>query len=526
MKNVIEKVVKKGLAIGYVRVSGKPQVDKGISIETQRQMCMDAIGKGPYEFLDIIYDKGLSAGTLKRRGVKEVIRLVEEKKIAAIYAVHTDRLARNLEDHIYLRKLCVENGVELIGIGQPKYENSASGKASDNVLATFSEYHKNLTGEKVIDTLYAKARAGFYPGGAPIGYQNEDNPDPATKDIAARIITPDPVMFPLVKEAFILYSTGNYNVYTLNDLMYEKGLKNKKGNKLAYSRVYEMLRNKIYIGEISWGGAYLEKGTHELFINESLFNKVQSVLTAHNGNRCKRRKYEWLLSGFLRCPVHNCKYTAEWHLQKRKAYYHCTNRTGCGKYYEQVQLENDIADKFKELEFSQEFIDKIIEKVKAKFLKARDDYDKNRQSLVNQKTAYEARRKSAEDKWFDKQLDDDRYDEVKIEINKELGIINSRLLELEGERGENVDIAQEILLFTRDIYKAFKKGSHLLKRHYLGFFWEKFEVHDGIIMKCVSSPLFQELLALKQVSYKNAETEKPNEDKGNSDVIRYDNLGD
>lgn len=167
----------------------------------------------------------------------------------------------------------------------------------------------------------------------------------------------------------------------------------------------------------------------------------------------------------------------------------------------------------------------VIEKVKARFLKARNDYDKNRQSLINQKTAYEARRKSAEDKWLDKELDDDRYGEIKIEINKELGIINGRLLELEGERGENVDIAQEILLFTRDIYKAYKKGSYLLKRHYLSFFWEGFEVHDGVIKKCISSPLFQELLALKQVSYKNTESKKPNEDKGNSEVIRNDILG-
>ena len=45
------------------------------------------------------------------------------------------------------------------------------------------------------------------------------------------------------------------------------------------------------------------------------------------------------------------------------------------------------------------------------------------------------------------------------------------------------------------------------------------------IKKCISSPLFQELLALKQVSYKNAEAEKTNENKGNSEVIRYDTLG-
>src|SRR3989338_754519 len=143
------------LAIGYVRVSTKDQKEHGISLEVQTKLCLHEIEQGPYEFLKIIYDKGLSAGTLNRRGVKEAINLIQEKKIAAIYTVHTDRIARNLEDHIYLRNLCIENGVEIIGINQPRFQNTATGRATDNVLATFAEMHKELTGEKVKDVLYA-----------------------------------------------------------------------------------------------------------------------------------------------------------------------------------------------------------------------------------------------------------------------------------------------------------------------------------------------------------------------------------
>ncbi len=522
-----EKVIRKqGLAIGYVRVSTKDQEETGISIEAQREMCAEAIKSSPYQFLKIIYDRGLSAGTLNRRGVKEVIQLIESKKIAAIYTVHTDRIARNLEDHIFLRKLCNKNDIELIGITQPKYENNASGKASDNVLATFSEYFKDLTSEKVKDTLYAKANAGFFPGHAPAGYKNIDNPDPLTKDMAKRVMMIDPIMAPIVKELFVLYSTGNYNVYTLNDLMYQKGFTNKKGKKYPPQRVYDLLRNRVFVGEVKWGEGYCKKGKHELFIPESLFNRVQAVLSSHNGNRCKRRKYEWLLAGYLRCPLHNCKYTAEWHLQKKLAYYHCTNRTGCGKYYEQVEMENDIADKFKDLEFSQDFINTIVEKVKARFLKARADYDNNRQSLVNQRTAWEAKRTVNEDKLLKEVLTDEEFTRNKNTINEELNRINTQFSELEDERCENVDIAQEVLLFTHDIYKAYKKGSFLLKRHYLSFFWDRFEVQDGVIKKSVPSPLFQELLALQQVGHKKAKTEKTRNNKGiPSEVIRNATLG-
>jgi len=513
------------LAIGYVRVSTKDQKEHGISLEVQTKLCLHEIEQGPYEFLKIIYDKGLSAGTLNRRGVKEAINLIQEKKIAAIYTVHTDRIARNLEDHIYLRNLCIENGVEIIGINQPRFQNTATGRATDNVLATFAEMHKELTGEKVKDVLYAKASEGFFPAAAPVGYMNIDNPDEETKGIASRIIVPDPIMAPLVKELFILYSTGNYNVYELTDMLYEKGLKNRKGKKLHYGRVYEMLKNKIYIGEIKWGGGYCKKGRHELFIDEALFEKVHAVLHAHNGNRCKRRKYKWLLAGYLHCPIHKCKYTAEWHLKKKIAYYHCTNRNGCGKYIEQVGLENVIAEKFKDFEFSKGFVDEITEKVRLRFEKARADYERKRQSLINQRTAYEAKRKVNENKLLSQVFTDEEFTRIKDEINHELGRINEQLVELEAERGENVDIVQEVLLFTKDIYKAYQKGSYLLKRHYLSFFWEKFEAQDGIIIKSIPSPLFRELSALNQVMYKTHQTEKSPITAGISQVITNDILG-
>lgn len=59
----------------------------------------------------------------------------------------------------------------------------------------------------------------------------------------------------------------------------------------------------------------------------------------------------------------------------------------------------------------------------------------------------------------------------------------------------DIDVVQGILLLSKDIYTAYTKASHDLKRQYLSFFWERFEVADGVILKSVSSPLFEQLLA-------------------------------
>lgn len=92
-------------------------------------------------------------------------------------------------------------------------------------------------------------------------------------------------------------------------------------------------------------------------------------------------------------------------------------------------------------------------------------------------------------------------------VAKDLVEVDDELILLEDQRELNVDVAQEILLLTRDIFKAYKKASFNLKRQYLGFFWERFEVADGVILKSVSSPLFAELLRAEEVYFKNTKND-------------------
>ncbi len=82
-----------------------------------------------------------------------------------------------------------------------------------------------------------------------------------------------------------------------------------------------------------------------------------------------------------------------------------------------------------------------------------------------------------------------------------------------------MDLAQEVLRFTRNVFQAYKKASPALKRHYLGFFWERFEVEDGVIINSCLSPLFKELLRLEQATYNSEKPKKPIENNESSLVI-------
>lgn len=190
-------------------------------------------------------------------------------------------------------------------------------------------------------------------------------------------------------------------------------------------------------------------------------------------------------------------------IKKGIAYYHCSNRFGCGKYSEQTQIEEQVAEKFKDLQFSDEFTNLVIEKTKHLFLEKRRTYEGRKQGLVNKKTALEGKRKVAEDKLFEGIIKDEDFTRIRSELSTDLKQIDDELTTLEDQKEIDIDVAQEVLLLTRDIYKAYKKASFNLKRQYLSFFWERFEVADGVILKSVSSPLFAELLIAEKAYFKN-----------------------
>jgi hypothetical protein len=96
---------------------------------------------------------------------------------------------------------------------------------------------------------------------------------------------------------------------------------------------------------------------------------------------------------------------------------------------------------------------------------------------------------------------------------------------LEERQEVKVDIAQEILRFTQNAYSGYKRAGYLMKRHYLAFFWDRFEVKDGVITNSRPSLLFEELIRLELVTSQNAETQNSPDSKGNAEVIIRNGMG-
>jgi len=500
----------KKVAVGYCRVSTDEQADKGISLDYQEEQCKNAAQRDGYTEIMIIKDEGKTGKNLKRKGIQEVIGLAKKKEIAIIYVTNSDRLARNIGDHTFLRHTLRSSGVDLKYLNGQSSGDDAGSVMADNMFATISQYHSDITREKTMQATTSKARAGYFPTHAPIGYINCANPDKSCEQVAQRIIMPNPKTGPLVTQAFKLYATGQYNVYELNDMLYDKGLGlvTNHGKKLTPSVFYNMLKNRLYLGEIHWQDIHIKAGKHQPLIDETLFDRVQTVMADNGGNRCRRRKFFWLLNGYVFCPVHNRRYTAEWHFKKSIAYYHCP-KGGCGKYIEKSKLEGQVADKFKDLQFAPEFVKALTERLKALFETHRNEYYAKHRGLLNQKQSWEAKLQTAEDRLLDETLSKTDYARIREEVKADVVTIDAKIAKLGKTREVDMDIVNEILNFTRDAYSTYMRSPERLQKRFIDFFFDRFEVKDGLIIKYCYSPLFDALMRENVLTYKTHESQKP-----------------
>ena len=494
--------------VTYVRVSTDDQAENGASLGVQEDLCVQKLKDEDYDVVDKIRDEGKSGANMKRAGIQKVLKMAEDGEIDAVCALSSDRISRNTVDYLMLLKKMKKLGVRIIYIHQSKEEDSASSTMVDTVISAINQFQVDTTSEKVKATQEAKLAIGILPSIPPVGYMNIDVED-APSHLERKVIAVDPERGPLMSEAFRLYATGNYNAYQLCDLLFERGLTNRKGNQISYSRFYALLRNRFFLGEIVWNGRVIKDAKHPPLTDEATFNAVQAMLDAQNHHASRQRKHQFLLRGFLRCARHNRRITAEWHLKKKIAYYHCPFRNGCGKYAETTKLEGVVADKFKEMEFNPDFISKVIEEAKKVFYDRKKNYGARRQGVINKQTALRKRLETAEQKLMNHVLDDESYTGIRDKARAELKNLDEQLYELEENHDVDVDATVEIMKFTQNIYKTYQNAPFEAKRGILGFFWEGFDLEDGVIINSTPTLLFRELLKAEAVFAKNLDVDKP-----------------
>ena len=82
-----------------------------------------------------------------------------------------DRLTRSLADFAKLVELFDAHGVSFVSVTQQFNTTTSMGRLTLNVLLSFAQFEREVTGERIRDKIAASKRKGMWMGGfAPIGY--------------------------------------------------------------------------------------------------------------------------------------------------------------------------------------------------------------------------------------------------------------------------------------------------------------------------------------------------------------------
>ena len=100
---------------------------------------------------------------------------VEVGRIDTIVVYKVDRLTRTLSDFARLVEIFDRKDVSFVSVTQQFNTTTSMGRLTLNVLLSFAQFEREVTGERIRDKIAASKRKGMWMGGnPPLGYDVKD----------------------------------------------------------------------------------------------------------------------------------------------------------------------------------------------------------------------------------------------------------------------------------------------------------------------------------------------------------------
>ena len=344
-------------AVIYARYSSDNQREE--SIEGQIRECTAYAEKNGITVIKHYIDRAFSAKTDNRPEFQQMIKDSGKKLFDVVLVWKFDRFARNRFDSANYKMILKKNGVHLISVMEPIAEGS-QGILVETLLEGMAEYYSAELSEKVIRGQTENALKGKCTGGTgTIGYKIDEE----------KFYHLDPLTAPLVLEAFQQYDNGDKMVEIVNFLN-DKGVRNMQGGKMTHSSVNTMLKNRRYIGELSFRDIVVPDAIPAI-VPKDLFDRVQKRLDKNKrAPACGKADEEYLLTTKLFCGKCGALMFGESGTSatgRTYYYYKCANvkrRKGCNKKTVQKEwLEELVVRETMKLIQDDAVIDKIVQLV-------------------------------------------------------------------------------------------------------------------------------------------------------------------
>jgi site-specific DNA recombinase len=281
----------------YTRKSSEEGLDMDFnSLEAQREACEAYVvsqrAEGWMLAPDHYDDGGISGGTLDRPALKRLLADIEAGKLDIVLVYKIDRLSRSMLDFLKLVETFDRRKVTFVSITQSFDTRSSMGRLTLNMLLSFAQFEREVTGERIRDKVAASRKRGMWMGGwTPFGYEARDRKLFIHEADAEQVRS-------IFKRFLVLKSATK-----LARELVAKRATNRYGHLLDKSVLYKILNNRVYIGEaVHKGTSY--PGEHEAIIDSKLWDQVHAIIADSPRTRAAgaRAQTPAILKGLLFGP--------------------------------------------------------------------------------------------------------------------------------------------------------------------------------------------------------------------------------
>lgn len=278
----------------YTRKSTEEGLEQDFnSLDAQREACLAYItsqkAEGWIATKEVYDDGGYSGGNIRRPGLQKMLEDIKAGRINIIVVYKIDRLTRSLMDFAKLVELFDQHQVTFVSVTQSFNTTTSMGRLTLNVLLSFAQFEREVTGERIRDKIAASKKKGMWMGGqVPLGYNLKDRHLYVSETEAI-----------LVKKIFSTYLKVR-SVIKLIEILDRDGDKTKAGNSFTRGMLYTLLANPLYIGKIKHKSKVYD-GHHQPIVSLKEWTTAQETLAenAVEPRGCKKMQHKHLLRGII-----------------------------------------------------------------------------------------------------------------------------------------------------------------------------------------------------------------------------------
>jgi site-specific DNA recombinase len=288
----------------YTRKSSEEGLEQDFnSLHAQRESCEAYIKSQKHEgwvALPVLYDDGgYSGGSLERPALKKLLTDIQSRAVDVVVVYKVDRLTRSLADFAKIVEIFDAAGVSFVSVTQQFNTTTSMGRLTLNVLLSFAQFEREVTGERIRDKIAASKQKGMWMGGwVPIGYDRKDRTLSVNDDEAKTVRTIFELFLKLknvrkvqAELARLKLTTKPYPISTgkiLGGLPFSRG------------HIYRILSNPLYIGEIAHKDIR-HAGQQPRIIDQEIWDAVSALIGSNRREHRARAKagHANLLAGLI-----------------------------------------------------------------------------------------------------------------------------------------------------------------------------------------------------------------------------------